>query len=122
MPRVRARPARPVPNPAARAALDPVGLLGGEGVRFTVLHVGSRGNLPELETPTTHGYSWDRVVRDGEPVEGIVSAARELEADLVVMATAGRHGLTDALRGSTTERVMRVAPCPVLAVPVSRRR
>jgi nucleotide-binding universal stress UspA family protein len=33
------------------------------------------------------------------------------------MPTAGRQGVVDALRGSTTERVIRQAPCPVLAVP-----
>jgi nucleotide-binding universal stress UspA family protein len=33
------------------------------------------------------------------------------------MATEGRHGFLDAVRGSTTERVLREAGCPVLAVP-----
>ena len=45
----------------------------------------------------------------------ILDAARE--ADLIVMATEGEHGIIDALRGSVTERVVRDAPCPVLAVP-----
>ena len=39
------------------------------------------------------------------------------EADLVVMTTEGEHGIIDALRGSVTERMVRDAPCPVLAVP-----
>jgi nucleotide-binding universal stress UspA family protein len=34
------------------------------------------------------------------------------------MPTAGHHGVLDALRGSTTERVIRHAPCPVLALSV----
>jgi hypothetical protein len=34
----------------------------------------------------------------------------------VVMATQGHHGFLDALRGSTTERIVRHAACPVLAV------
>jgi nucleotide-binding universal stress UspA family protein len=33
------------------------------------------------------------------------------------MATQGHHGVLDALRGSVTERVLRRAPCPLLAVP-----
>ncbi|HEX2928596.1 MAG TPA: universal stress protein [Candidatus Binatia bacterium] len=33
------------------------------------------------------------------------------------MATEGRHGFVDAVRGSVTEQVVRGAPCPVLAVP-----
>ncbi|TMA83757.1 MAG: universal stress protein [Deltaproteobacteria bacterium] len=41
------------------------------------------------------------------------------QADLIVMATEGRHGVVDALRGSVTERVVRDAPCPVLAVPAA---
>jgi nucleotide-binding universal stress UspA family protein len=46
------------------------------------------------------------------------NCAEEIGADIVAMPTAGRHGLFDALRGSVTERVLRQAPCPVLAVPV----
>jgi nucleotide-binding universal stress UspA family protein len=45
----------------------------------------------------------------------ILDAAQK--ADLIVMATAGPHGVFDALRGSVTERVVRGAPCPILAVP-----
>jgi nucleotide-binding universal stress UspA family protein len=34
------------------------------------------------------------------------------------MPTEGRHGLSDALFGTTTERVLHKSPCPVLAVPM----
>jgi nucleotide-binding universal stress UspA family protein len=44
----------------------------------------------------------------------IVHAAREEEADLVVMATRGHDSLGDKLLGSNTERVVRHSPCPVL--------
>ena len=50
-------------------------------------------------------------------VEQIVAAAEDGAADLIVMATQGHQGFLDAVRGSTTERVLRQAPCPVLAVP-----
>lgn len=46
------------------------------------------------------------VVRTGPPDVEILAAVRDLGADLVVMGTHGRHGLTDALYGSTTERVL----------------
>ncbi|MCA9420743.1 MAG: universal stress protein [Nitrospira sp.] len=36
--------------------------------------------------------------------------------DLIVMAIQGHQGFLDALRSSTTERVLREAPCPILAV------
>jgi nucleotide-binding universal stress UspA family protein len=52
----------------------------------------------------------------GQVVETILRLAREQGTDMIVMATAGHHGFLDALRGSTTERVLRQAPCPVLAV------
>jgi nucleotide-binding universal stress UspA family protein len=56
-------------------------------------------------------------LRDGNAVDGILQAAADRKADLIAMATAGRHGVLDALRGSTTERVLHHAPCPVLAIP-----
>ena len=55
--------------------------------------------------------------REGDPVEQIVAAAAEVKADLVVMPTAGRAGVLEALRGSTTERVLRHVRCALLAVP-----
>lgn len=51
----------------------------------------------------------------GDPVRVIVEYAGS--ADLVVMGTHGRSGVDRLLSGSVTERVFRLAPCPVLAVP-----
>ena len=57
--------------------------------------------------------------RSGDVIDEIENAARELEVDLIAMTTDGRDGILGVLgRGSHTERVVRVAPCPVLAVPV----
>jgi nucleotide-binding universal stress UspA family protein len=55
-------------------------------------------------------------VRTGTPYREIIKAARALEAGLLVMSTHGYGGLKHAFLGSTTERVIRHAPCPVLAV------
>jgi nucleotide-binding universal stress UspA family protein len=44
----------------------------------------------------------------------IVESAHSLEADLVVMATRGHDSVGDTILGSTTDRVVRHAPCPVL--------
>ena len=63
------------------------------------------------------GWTFTHMLRDGDPVEQILAAADEVEADLIVMPTAGHRGVFDALRGSTTERVLRRARCPLLAVP-----
>ena len=55
-------------------------------------------------------------VRTGKPFREITKAARELAADLLIMATHGYSGLKHTWLGSTTERVIRRTPCPLLAV------
>lgn len=55
-------------------------------------------------------------VVDGVPDEEIVRLARQLKADLIVMGTHGRTGLAHMLLGSVAERVVRLAPVPVLTV------
>jgi nucleotide-binding universal stress UspA family protein len=54
---------------------------------------------------------------DGAPVETILREATLWQPDLIVLTTQGHRDFLDALRGSTTERVLRGAHCPVLAVP-----
>ena len=54
------------------------------------------------------------LVEHGEPWAAIVNAAERIDADLVIVSTGGRHSLADALHGSTAERVIRHAHCPVL--------
>lgn len=56
------------------------------------------------------------VLRPGVPFEEIVAAAGDERADLIVMGTHGRTGLSRFLLGSVAERVIRLAPCPVLTV------
>ncbi len=55
-------------------------------------------------------------VEVGLPSRAIEEIARELNADLLVLGTHGRTGLDHLLIGSTAERVVRTAPCPVLTV------
>lgn len=56
------------------------------------------------------------VVKNGKPFVEIVRYAREENADLIVMATHGRGAVSHILVGSTAEKVVRKAPCPVLTV------
>jgi nucleotide-binding universal stress UspA family protein len=56
-------------------------------------------------------------VRIGNPFHEITTAAGERAADLIVIATHGYTGAKRVLLGSTAERVVRHAPCPVLTVP-----
>ena len=52
----------------------------------------------------------------GEPFGDICRVAAEEKADLIVMGSHGRTGLSHVLLGSVAERVVRHAPCPVLVV------
>jgi nucleotide-binding universal stress UspA family protein len=61
-------------------------------------------------------YAPVTVVRAGKPFAEICAYARETNMDLIVLATHGRGGLSHVLMGSTAEKVVRKAPCPVLTV------
>jgi len=56
------------------------------------------------------------IVRSGSPAEEIVKAAREIDADIIVMSTHGRTGVRRTVIGSVAEKVVRYALCPVLTV------
>jgi universal stress protein A len=60
-------------------------------------------------------------IRHGSAFEGIVCEARAVGADLIVMGTHGRSGLSHLVLGSVAERVIRGAHCPVLVVRTSER-
>jgi universal stress protein A len=62
------------------------------------------------------GARADILIRVGQPHYEITLAARELNVDLIIVSTHGRTGLKHVLLGSTAERVVRHAPCPVLTV------
>jgi nucleotide-binding universal stress UspA family protein len=52
----------------------------------------------------------------GEPAHGIANYAQEKQAELIVIPSHGRTGLTRLLIGSVAERVVRLAHCPVLVL------
>ncbi len=53
---------------------------------------------------------------EGSPADAILKTIEKEDVDLVVMGTSGKHGLDRFLLGSVTEKVVRSAKCPVLAV------
>jgi nucleotide-binding universal stress UspA family protein len=53
----------------------------------------------------------------GEVVTSILEASEKLQVDFIAMPTARNKGLIGALLGSTTEKVLYAANCPVLALP-----
>jgi len=67
----------------------------------------------ELVPPRLLGQT---LVRDGRAYDEIVDAADELKADLIALSTHGHTGLKHVFLGSTAERVVRHARCPVLTV------
>jgi nucleotide-binding universal stress UspA family protein len=54
------------------------------------------------------------LVESGTPFQCIVDTARDQHVDLIVMGTQGRTGLAHVFLGSVAEKVVRLAPCPVL--------
>ena len=65
------------------------------------------------EVPTEPVVAW------GRPFEVILKKAEEIPASLIVLGTAGHSAdLEKVLFGSTAEKVLRSAPCPVLCVPL----
>jgi universal stress protein A len=62
------------------------------------------------------GVAAKLVLRNGLPAHEIVETAKDLNVELVVIATQGHTGWKHFCIGSTAERVVRAAPCPVLVV------
>ena len=108
---------RPSPHRALRSANAVVQALGCKDISVTTLYVGNEGDMPPVRSPEGATWKLEEGVEDGDVVERILATAADWEADLVVMATEGRHGFLDAVRGSTSERVLRGLSCPLLAVP-----
>jgi len=62
------------------------------------------------------GIKTESILSVDSPSSAINLAAGEIDADLIVMGTRGLAGLKHAMLGSVAERVVRLAPCPVLTV------
>jgi nucleotide-binding universal stress UspA family protein len=69
-----------------------------------------------LEERLPEGMPADTEILFGKPFVEILKYAKRQNADLIVMATHGRGAIAHILMGSTAEKVVRKAPCPVLTV------
>lgn len=69
-----------------------------------------------IERADRNDVTFTEQVEPGSVVETIVQVAKERGADLIVMATHGRTGLTRTILGSVVSDVLPKAPCPVLVV------
>jgi nucleotide-binding universal stress UspA family protein len=72
--------------------------------KLAAAHLEGRGVTYKIET------------RSAEAADGILGQAQEMDADLIVLATHGRKGVSHFLIGSVAERVIRRSPRPVLVV------
>jgi nucleotide-binding universal stress UspA family protein len=69
-----------------------------------------------LERVNAAGLDGEIAVVHGVPFQEILETAKAQQVDLIIMGTQGRTGLQHMLMGSVAEKVVRLAPCPVLVV------
>jgi len=87
-----------------------------EEFRQVLLETGE-DHLQQFAKSHTHDkIQPELAVHEGSAPDSILSFAQTQKADLIVMGTHGRRGFDHLMLGSVTDRVMRRAPCPVLAV------
>lgn len=84
------------------------------------LHATARRRLREFLAKETDGVPAGRKIVTGLPFQEIVSATRQEQIDLIVMGRYGGSGeLEKIFFGSTAEKVVRIAPCAVLSIPIA---
>ncbi len=94
-----------VPSPAA-----------GDELNHHLIASAEERLVKQRESVGPEGVKVRTVARAGRPFVEICEVARETGVDLIILATHGYTGLKHVLLGSTAERVVRHAPCPVLTV------
>ena len=83
----------------------------------TELRIRGKRELENLEKNQICGKVPSKtIIRSGKPFLEIINAAKAEEVDLIIIATHGHTGVEHILFGSTAEKVVRKAPCPVLVV------
>lgn len=92
--------------------------LGCDNLTVVVVHVGEDETFRSIRYPSRTGWLWHTMTCRGNIVEVILGMGEDFDVDLIVMTTAKQQSLLDLMRGSVTERVLRGARCPLLALPV----
>jgi universal stress protein A len=78
-------------------------------------------NLKTVAAEDLVGVAHETLMRFGHPAAEVMVAAKEVKADLIVMATHGRHGISHLVLGSVAEKVVRESACPVLTLRIHER-
>lgn len=94
-------------------------LVGSGEVDIELLHVEERAAAPHPALPKRAGINVHYEAVNGAVEAALLARAESQRVDVIVMATRGHDSLRDVFLGSHAERVLRRAPCPVLAVPIS---
>lgn len=71
---------------------------------------------------TAKGLVADTLLVNGQAAPNIISQAATLDADYIILGTHGHTAFYDLLVGSTTHAVLQKAPCPVIVVPVTKKK
>ncbi len=95
------------------------------GLDFTLVHAEERAQQHERltkrlqdlsEALSVSGISATARLRGGVPVDSILDELKRSQADMIVMGTHGRRGLSHMMAGSVAESILRLTQCPVLTV------
>ena len=73
-----------------------------------------------IKTLHAEDITVEYLLREGKPEKTIAPVAREIGADLIVIATDGRDSLKDFVTGTITEHVINALVCPVLVIPAEK--
>jgi nucleotide-binding universal stress UspA family protein len=81
------------------------------------LHERAKEELKNLaDSEISDDVEVEIILKTGKPYVEIIEAATEIDSDLIIIATHGHTGVEHLLFGSTAEKVVRKAPCPVLTL------
>jgi nucleotide-binding universal stress UspA family protein len=104
------------PAPAMAAMAGSAALAMNEYIKSMDAHAAETiGRIAENDIDSRVTANW--TVLSGSPAHEISTYAKENEIDLIILATNGETGLARLITGSVAEKVVRLAPCPVLSVP-----
>lgn len=83
---------------------------------YTPEEEASKAKLTELAKTHLSDVKYTLRTAIGQPAAAILHAQKTLDADVIVMSTHGRRGLSHLFMGSVAERIVREATCPVLTI------
>ncbi len=93
-----------------------IGFLKTKSIRESLFHEARKITESAMDLASEHGVTIETMIKEGNAGDRIIETARELKNDLIVMGTYGWRGVDKAMIGSTTERMLMHASCPVLVV------